>query len=56
LPGADWKAGERLTWSFGAGLGLPEARPAVVLKSRVEYEFGRKTPLIEPVQNQRPTR
>jgi hypothetical protein len=42
FPGADWKIGERLTWSFGVGLGTTEAGSRVILKSRIEFEFGRK--------------
>jgi|SRR5581483_1993324 len=42
FPGADWKIGERLTWSFGVGIGTTQATREVVLKSRLEYEFGRK--------------
>jgi hypothetical protein len=42
FPGADWKIGERLTWSFGVGLGATDAGSQVILKSRIEYEFGGK--------------
>jgi hypothetical protein len=41
-PGADWKIGERLTWSFGVGLGTTDTGSQVILKSRIEFEFGRK--------------
>ncbi len=39
--GADWRIGERLTWSFGMGVGTTDGTREVVLKSRLEYEFGR---------------
>jgi hypothetical protein len=42
FPGADWKMGERLTWSFGVGLGATGTGSQVILKSRIEFEFGRK--------------
>jgi len=42
FPGADWKIGERFTWSFGVGLGTNTGAGEVVIKSRLEYEFGRK--------------
>ncbi len=42
FPGADWKIGERLTWSFGVGLGATDTGSRVILKSRIEFEFGRK--------------
>ena len=42
FPGADRKIGERLTGSFGAGIGTTDGSREVVLKSRLEYEFGRK--------------
>jgi len=42
FPGADWKIGERLTWSFGVGFGKEGKSRDVVLKSRFEFEFGRK--------------
>lgn len=42
FPGADWKIGERLTWSFGVGLGTTGTGSQVILKSRIEFEFGRK--------------
>lgn len=40
FPGADWRPSERVTWSFGVGFGLTDTR--VILKSRIEFEFGRK--------------
>lgn len=40
--GADWKIGEKLTWSFGVGVGTVGGVREIVLKSRLEYEFGRK--------------
>jgi hypothetical protein len=42
FPGADWKIGEHLTWSFGVGLGTTDTGSQVILKSRIEFEFGRK--------------
>lgn len=42
FPGADWKIGERLTWSFGVGLGATETGSQMILKSRIEFDFGRK--------------
>jgi hypothetical protein len=42
FPGADWKIGERLMWSFGAGLGTTGTGSQVILKSRIQFEFGRK--------------
>jgi hypothetical protein len=41
FPGADWKIGEHLTWSFGVGVGVTDATSRVILKSRFEFEFGR---------------
>jgi hypothetical protein len=43
FPGADWKIREGLTWSFGVGLGLTGMGSQVILKSRIEFEFGRKS-------------
>jgi hypothetical protein len=39
FPGADWKIGERLTWSFSMGFGTADGVREVVLKSRFEVEF-----------------
>jgi hypothetical protein len=39
FPGAAWKIGERIMWGFGVGVGVSNAIPEVVLKSRIEYEF-----------------
>jgi hypothetical protein len=44
LPGGDLRLGEHLTWSFGIGVGLTPATTALVLKSHIQYEFGRKQP------------
>lgn len=41
LPGADWKIRERVTWSFGMGMALTETGSQVILKTRLEFEFGR---------------
>jgi hypothetical protein len=40
FPGADWKIGERLTWSFGVGLDAGGSGQQLILKSRLEFEFG----------------
>jgi hypothetical protein len=42
FPGADWKIGERLTWNFGVGFGATGSGSQVILKSRLEYDFGPK--------------
>jgi hypothetical protein len=42
FPGADWKIGERFTWSFGVGLGATNAGSRVIFKSRIEFKFGKK--------------
>jgi hypothetical protein len=42
FPGADWKIGDRLTWSFGLGVGTTGTGSQVILKSRIEFEFGPK--------------
>ena len=42
FPGADWRIDERLTWSFGIGLGVTGASNRLTLKSRIEFEFGRR--------------
>jgi hypothetical protein len=42
FPGADWKIGQRRTWSFAVGLGTTGTGSQVILKSRIEFEFGRK--------------
>ena len=42
FPGADWRIGEHLTWSFGVGLGATDTGSQLILKSRIEFEFGRK--------------
>jgi hypothetical protein len=44
FPGADWKVSEQLTWSFGVGLGVTGSGSQVILKSRFEFEFGRRQP------------
>ena len=41
-PGADLHIGERLTLNIGVGLGLVGAESRLVLKSRLEYSFGKK--------------
>jgi hypothetical protein len=42
FPGADRKINEHLTWSFGVGLGATNIGSRVILKSRIEFEFGKK--------------
>jgi hypothetical protein len=42
FPGGDWKIGDRFTWSFGVGFGTTDGSRELVLKSRLEYELGRK--------------
>ncbi len=43
-PGVDVKLAENLLWSVGIGVGLTPEQPRLVIKSRLEFEFGRKTP------------
>jgi hypothetical protein len=43
FPGVDWRIAERLTWSFGVGLGTTDTGSQVILKSRIEFEIWRKT-------------
>lgn len=42
LPSADWQVTGRLKWSFGVGVSATASGNHVILKSRFEYEFGRK--------------
>jgi hypothetical protein len=42
FPGADWKIGQRLTSRFGVGLATTGTGSQAILKSRIEFEFGRK--------------
>lgn len=42
FPGVDWRIAERLLWSLGVGVGLTSQEPRLVLKSRIELEFGRR--------------
>jgi hypothetical protein len=39
--GADLKLARNLLWSPGLGVGLTPAQPRLVIKSRIEFEFGR---------------
>ena len=41
-PGVDWRIVEHLVWSLGAGVGLTSQEPRLVLKSRIEFGFGRR--------------
>ncbi|HLW77252.1 MAG TPA: hypothetical protein VKS01_09700 [Bryobacteraceae bacterium] len=43
-PGVDWKLAENLLWSVGIGVGLTPQQPRLVIKSRIEFEFGRRSP------------
>jgi len=42
FPGGDLKIGERLTWSFGIGLGFTGTGSRLICKSRFELSLGRK--------------
>lgn len=42
--GGDLKLSKNLVWNLGIGVGLTPAGDRLVLKSRVEFEFGRKEP------------
>lgn len=41
LPGGDLKLNEKVLWSLGVGIGATPAGNRLVLKSRLEIEFGR---------------
>ena len=41
LPGADFRFGDKLTWSVGVGIGATSAGEKLVYKSRLEFKFGR---------------
>jgi len=41
FPGVDLKLANHLIWSVGPGVGLTAAGPRLVLKSHLEFEFGR---------------
>jgi hypothetical protein len=43
FPGADWKIRDRFTWSFGVGMSPTDGASRLVLKSRLEFEFGRRS-------------
>jgi hypothetical protein len=42
FPGVDWRIMEHLVWSVGVGAGLTSQEPRLVLKSHLEFEFGRR--------------
>jgi hypothetical protein len=42
LPGLDLRIAEHLVWSVGIGFGLTSTEPQLVLKSRLEFSFGRR--------------
>jgi hypothetical protein len=42
FPGVDIRLARKLLWSLGIGPGLNSAEPRLVLKSRMEFEFGRR--------------
>ena len=43
-PGGDLKLRDRLTWSFGVGLGATGHGSRLIAKSRFEWSFGRREP------------
>ncbi len=43
-PGADIRLAKNLVWSVGIGVGLTPQEPRLVIKSHLEFEFGRETP------------
>jgi hypothetical protein len=40
-PGADFALAHNLVWSLGAGIGLTSQEPRLVIKSHIDFEFGR---------------
>lgn len=40
--GGDWKLAKNLVWNFGVGPAISPAGDRLVLKSRLEFEFGRR--------------
>jgi hypothetical protein len=42
--GGDWKLSKNLLWNLGVGVGATHAGDRLVVKSRMEFEFGRKAP------------
>jgi hypothetical protein len=43
-PGADIRLSKSLVWSVGVGVGLTPEEPRLVIKSHLEFEFGRRDP------------
>jgi hypothetical protein len=43
-PGTDIRLSKRLVWSIGVGVGLTPQDPRLVIKSHIEFEFGRNSP------------
>jgi hypothetical protein len=43
-PGTDVRLSKSLVWSIGIGVGLTPQEPRIVIKSHVEFEFGRHDP------------
>ena len=41
FPGVDIRLARHLIWSVGPGVGLTPAGPRLVIKSHLEFEFGR---------------
>jgi hypothetical protein len=40
-PGVDLDLGHNIVWSLGIGAGLTSESPRLVIKSHLEFEFGR---------------
>ncbi len=43
-PGTDIRLAKNLVWSIGIGVGLTPQEPRLVIKSHLEFEFGREAP------------
>jgi hypothetical protein len=41
-PGVDLDLGHNIVWSLGVGTGLTSEPPRLVIKSHLEFEFGRR--------------
>jgi hypothetical protein len=44
FPGSDIRLAEGLVWSVGVGVGFTPQGPRLVIKSHLEFEFGRHVP------------
>ena len=42
FPGVDLNLGHDIVWSLGVGAGLTPEPPRLVIKSHLEFEFGRR--------------